>query len=102
MKPIQMRIRAKFARTIRQHTPRVFGQKGLGADIVSTARPAFIVLFDLTVDIPLAPVSAVPLLFTLRPLRAVPGLYPTPTLEAGTAGVWYPGVSTPAGSPCLL
>ena len=60
MKPMQMRIRARFARTIRQHTPLVFGQNGLGADMVSTANPAFIVFFDFTVLIPLAAVIAVP------------------------------------------
>ena len=60
MKPMQTRMRARLARTIRQQTPLVFGQKGLGADMVSTARPAFIVFFDLTVLIPLAVVRAVP------------------------------------------
>ena len=68
MKPMQTRIRARFARTIKQHTPRVLGQKGLGADIVSTASPAFIVFLDLTVLIPLAAVMAVPVV--LRPLLA--------------------------------
>ena len=60
MNPMQMRMRARLARTIRQHTPRVFGQNGLGADIVSTASPAFIVFLDFTVLIPLAAVMAVP------------------------------------------
>ena len=52
----------------------VLGQKGLGADIVSTARPAFMVFLDLTVLSPLAAVMLVPLLLTLLPLRAVLGL----------------------------
>jgi hypothetical protein len=47
---------------MRQHTPRVLGQNGFGADIVSTASPAFIVFFDFTVLIPLAAVIAVPVL----------------------------------------
>lgn len=74
-------------RTMRQQTPRVLGQNGLGADMVSTASPAFIVFLDFTVLIPLALVSAVPLLLTLLPLRAVLGLYPTPMVEPGFAGV---------------
>ena len=68
MNPMQIRMSERLVRTMRQQTPRVLGQKGFGADIVSTARPAFIVFFDLTVLIPLALVSAVPLLFTLFPL----------------------------------
>ena len=105
MKPMQMRMRDKLVSTIRQHTPLVLGQNGLGADMVSTARPAFMVFLDLTVLIPLAFVRAVPLLFALLPLgmitdgddhnpadvvvylRAVLGLYPTPTVEPGLAGV---------------
>jgi len=74
MKPMQMRIKDKLVRTMRQQTPLVLGQKGLGADMVSTARPAFMVFLDLTVLIPLAPVMAVPLLLTLLPLSAVFGL----------------------------
>jgi len=87
MNPMQIRIKDRFVRTMRQQTPRVLGQNGFGADMVSTARPAFMVFFDLTVLIPLAPVMAVPLLFTLFPLSAVLGLYPTPMVEAGLAGV---------------
>lgn len=87
MNPMQIRMSERLVRTMRQQTPRVLGQKGFGADMVSTARPAFMVFFDLTVLIPLALVSAVPLLFTLFPLRAVLGLYPTPTVELGFAGV---------------
>ena len=103
MKPMQMRMRDRLVSTIKQHTPLVLGQKGLGADIVSTASPAFMVFLDLTVLIPLALVRAVPLLFALLPLimnivdydhpgdvgylRAVLGLYPTPTVEPGLAGV---------------
>ena len=51
----------------------VLGQNGLGADIVSTARPAFIVFLDFMVLSPLAAVMLVPLLLTLFPLRAVLG-----------------------------
>merc|ERR1719270_277272 len=99
--PMQMRMRDKFVRTIRQQTPLVLGQKGLGADIVSTARPAFMVFLDLTVLIPLAAVMFVPLLLTLFELRAVFGLYPTPIVEGGLEGGTGPWlVST--GSPCLL
>merc|ERR1719228_2027033 len=47
---------------MRQQTPLVLGQNGLGADIVSTARPAFMVFLDFTVLIPLAVVRAVPVL----------------------------------------
>ena len=60
MNPMQMRMRARLASTMRQHTPLVLGQNGFGADIVSTASPAFIVFFDFTVLIPLAAVIAVP------------------------------------------
>ena len=66
---MQMRMRDKFVRTIRQQTPLVLGQKGLGADMVSTARPAFMVFLDLTVLIPLAAVMFVPLLLTLFELK---------------------------------
>ena len=69
MNPIQIRMRDKLVRTIRQQTPFVFGQNGFGADMVSTARPAFMVFLDFTVLIPLALVNAVPLLFTLLPLK---------------------------------
>lgn len=76
--PMQMRMRERFVRTIRQQTPFVLGQNGLGADIVSTASPAFIVFLLLTVLSPLAPVMLVPLLLTLlmllEVLRAVLGL----------------------------
>ena len=51
----------------------MLGQNGLGADIVSTARPAFIVFLDFMVLSPLAAVMLVPLLLTLFPLRAVLG-----------------------------
>ena len=47
----------------------MLGQKGLGADMVSTARPAFIVFLDLTVLMPLALVILVPALLTLLPLK---------------------------------
>ena len=67
--PIQMRMRDRLVSTIRQQTPLVLGQKGLGADMVSTARPAFIVFLDLTVLIPLALVKLVPALLTLFPLE---------------------------------
>ena len=66
---MQMRMRDKFVRTMRQQTPLVLGQKGLGADMVSTARPAFMVFLDLTVLIPLAAVMLVPLLLTLFELK---------------------------------
>ena len=69
MKPMQMRMRDRLVSTIRQQTPLVLGQKGLGADMVSTARPAFIVFLDLTVLIPLALVMLVPALLTLFPLE---------------------------------
>ena len=69
MNPMQMRMRERLVSTIRQHTPFVLGQKGLGADMVSTARPAFIVFLDLTVLIPLALVMLVPALLTLFPLE---------------------------------
>ena len=69
MKPMQMRMSERFVRTIRQQTPLVLGQKGLGADMVSTARPAFIVFLDLTVLMPLALVILVPALLTLLPLK---------------------------------
>ena len=66
---MQMRMRDKFVRTMRQQTPLVLGQKGLGADMVSTASPAFMVFLDLTVLIPLAAVMFVPLLLTLLELN---------------------------------
>ena len=66
MKPIQMRMRERLVSTIRQHTPLVLGQKGLGADMVSTASPAFVVFLDLTVLIPLAVVMFVRTLFPLQ------------------------------------
>ena len=69
MNPMQMRMRDRLVSTIRQHTPFVLGQKGLGADMVSTARPAFIVFLDLTVLMPLALVMLVPALLTLFPLE---------------------------------
>ena len=69
MKPMQMRMSERFVSTIRQQTPLVLGQKGLGADMVSTARPAFIVFLDLTVLMPLALVILVPALLTLLPLK---------------------------------
>ena len=64
--PMQMRMRDKFVRTMRQQTPLVLGQKGLGADMVSTASPAFVVFLDLTVLIPLAVVMFVRTLFPLQ------------------------------------
>ena len=69
--PMQIRISDRLVRTIRQQTPFVLGQNGLGADIVSTASPAFIVFLDLTVLIPLAAVMFVPLLLTLFPLNKI-------------------------------
>ena len=66
MNPMQMRMRDKFVRTMRQQTPLVLGQKGLGADMVSTASPAFVVFLDLTVLIPLAVVMFVRTLFPLQ------------------------------------
>ena len=45
------------------------GQNGFGADIVSTARPAFIVFLDLEVLAPLTPVLPVAVLFILLPLK---------------------------------
>ena len=68
---MQIRISDRLVRTIRQQTPFVLGQNGLGADIVSTASPAFIVFLDLTVLIPLAAVMFVPLLLTLFPLNKI-------------------------------
>ena len=44
MKPMATRMRARLMSTMRQQTPRVFGQNGLGADIVSTTTPAFVEL----------------------------------------------------------
>ena len=70
MKPIQMRMMERLVRTMRQHTPLVLGQNGLGADMVSTARPAFMVFLLLTVLMPLAAVMLVPLLLTLFPLTS--------------------------------
>ena len=69
MKPIQMRMMERLVRTMRQQTPLVLGQNGLGADMVSTARPAFMVFLLLTVLMPLAAVMLVPLLLTLFPLE---------------------------------
>ena len=43
MKPIQMRMRPRLTRIIRQQMPLVLGQKGLGADMVSTTTPALVV-----------------------------------------------------------
>ena len=75
----------------------------MGADIVSTARPAFIVFLDFMVLSPLAAVMLVPLLRTLFPLRAVLGLYPTPIVEGALGGgpAWPPAVVS-TGSPFLL
>lgn len=38
-------------RSKRQHRPLVLGQKGFGADMVSTTAPPFLEVFVLTVDI---------------------------------------------------
>ena len=52
----------------------VSGQKGFGADIVSTASPAFIVFLDLRVLPVLPAVRCVPVLFKLFPLKYVHSL----------------------------
>lgn len=44
MNPMATKISAKLTRSIRQHTPFVFGQNGLGADIVSITTPALVEL----------------------------------------------------------
>lgn len=49
-KPNVTNMRPRFNNNMRQHMPLVFGQKGFGADIVSTVTPGFRVIFDLTVD----------------------------------------------------
>ncbi len=56
MKPMATRMSAKLTSTMRQHTPLVLGQNGLGADMVSTTTPALVVLFpalDVTWLLPL-------------------------------------------------
>ena len=42
MNPMATRMRARLTKTMRQQTPLVFGQKGLGADMVSTTTPALV------------------------------------------------------------
>lgn len=67
------RMRARFTSTIRQQTPRVLGQKGLGADIVSTTTPALVVFL---------PVDMAPLVRPLLELILVPALL------VGLLAVW--------------
>ena len=43
MNPIQMSISPRLTSIMRQQMPLVFGQKGLGADMVSTTTPALVV-----------------------------------------------------------
>lgn len=50
-KPKVMSIKPRLMRSRRQHRPFVLGQKGLGADIVSTTAPPLREVFVLTVDI---------------------------------------------------
>ena len=50
MNPMATKMMARLTRTIRQHTPLVFGQNGFGADIVSTTTPAFVVLLGSVED----------------------------------------------------
>lgn len=59
--PSVTKIIPKFNRSIRQHIPLMFGQKGFGAAIASIVIPAFLEPFDLRV---LAIDGAIP----LRPL----------------------------------
>lgn len=49
-KPNVTRMSPRLSNSIRQHMPLVFGQNGLGADMVSTVTPGLRVIFDLTVD----------------------------------------------------
>ena len=42
MNPMATRMRARLTKTMRQQTPLVLGQKGLGADMVSTTTPALV------------------------------------------------------------
>lgn len=49
-KPSVTRIRPKFNSNNKQHIPLVFGQNGLGVDIVSTTIPPCRDVFVLTVD----------------------------------------------------
>lgn len=58
-KPNVIRIMPKFNNNIKQHIPRIFGQKGLGADIVSIVTPPFL---DVLVFVVLATDGATPLL----------------------------------------
>lgn len=46
-KPSVTSTRPRLRSSIRQHMPLVFGQNGLGADIVSTVTPGRRVTFDL-------------------------------------------------------
>ena len=58
MKPMATRMRARLTKTMRQQTPLVLGQKGLGADMVSTTTPALVEFFP----------PPAPLVAWLRPL----------------------------------
>lgn len=49
-KPNVTSISPRLSSSIRQHIPLVFGQNGLGADIVSMVTPGLRVILDLTVD----------------------------------------------------
>ena len=50
MNPMATKMMARLTSTIRQQTPLVLGQNGLGADIVSTTTPAFVVLLGRVED----------------------------------------------------
>ena len=50
MNPMATKMMARLTSTIRQQTPLVLGQNGLGADIVSTTTPAFVVLLGSVED----------------------------------------------------
>jgi hypothetical protein len=47
MKPMATSISPRFINAIKQQIPRVFGQNGFGADIVSTTTPALVVLLGM-------------------------------------------------------
>ena len=64
IKPMATSMRAKLTRTMRQQTPLVLGQKGLGADIVSTATPALVEFLARTVPV----LAAVIPLLLVKPL----------------------------------
>jgi len=82
MNPIQMSISPRLTSIMRQQMPLVFGQKGLGADMVSTTTPALVVeeLGLTRLDAPDLFVLFVRVVATLCTLRA-----PVPTRSGRTA-----------------